>query len=45
MQFRQQALQELQQASKLNLQLDYEFMIYRYRRIIEDELAENQNSS
>ena len=24
--------------------LDYDFMIYRYRRVIEEELAENQNT-
>lgn len=42
---KQQALQELLQAEQNKPSLDEEFIIYRYKKIIEDEIAESQNES
>mmetsp|Transcript_18943 Transcript_18943/g.16338 ORF Transcript_18943/g.16338 Transcript_18943/m.16338 type:complete len:244 (+) Transcript_18943:1339-2070(+) len=43
MQSKQQALQELNNAESSKPPLDEEFIIYRYKKIIEDEIAESQN--
>lgn len=43
MQSKQQALQELTQAEQNRPPFDEQFIIYRYKKIIEDEIAESQN--
>jgi PAS domain S-box-containing protein len=40
---KQQALQELNLAERSKPSFDEEFVIFRYRKIIEDEIAENKN--
>ena len=40
---KQQALQELSQAEQNKPPFDEQFIIYRYKKIIEDEIAESQN--
>jgi len=40
---KQQALQELTQAETNSPAFDEQFIIYRYKKIIEDEIAESQN--
>ena len=43
MQSRQQALQELTLTEQCKPPFDEQFIIYRYKKIIEDEIAESQN--
>lgn len=43
MRSKQQALQELNQAEQSKPPFDEQFIIYRYKKIIEDEIAETQN--
>ena len=43
MQSKQQALQELAQVEQYKPPFDEQFIIYRYKKIIEDEIAESQN--
>ena len=43
MKSKQQALQELGQAEQNKPPFDEQFIIYRYKKIIEDEIAESQN--
>lgn len=40
---KQQALQELNQAEQNKPSFDEQFLIFRYKKIIEDEIAESQN--
>lgn len=42
---KQQALNELTQAEQLCPSLDNEFVIFRYKKIIEDEMNQQQNES
>jgi len=42
---RQQALQELLQAELNKPSIDEEFIIFRYKKIIEDEIAESKNEA
>ena len=43
--YRQQALNQLNQAELLNPAFDNEFMIYRYKKIIEEELNISQKDN
>lgn len=43
MKMKQQALQELNAAEMTKPSFDEEFIIFRYRKIIEDEIAESKN--
>jgi len=45
MQSKQQALQELTQAEQSNPSFDNHFIIFRYKKIIEDEISEIQNEN
>lgn len=41
--YKQQSLQELSMAEQNHPPFDVDFIIYRYKKIIEDEIAESQN--